>query len=195
MIFSLISFGIFVEQLIEKLRDIFTKGKQVVFTGVICVLIVAGCVISIPTHYIYRHNFGLLHYEQRKTEYDEWHKLITDIEKSVEDNTMILELPNPVDEVHMGELMTEGRAYELSIPAIVSKNTIWSYGCRVKIEQDLVTETEEYIAVAKELGFGGIYLDTMMYADNTYNQYIDALNEYLGEPDASDGQRRYFWKF
>lgn len=195
MIFSLISFGIFVEQLIEKLRDTFAKGKQVVFTGAICVLIIAGCVISIPTHYIYRHNFGLLHYEQRKTEYDEWHKLITDIEKSVEDNTMILELPNPVDEVHMGELMTEGRAYELAIPAIVSKSTIWSYSGGTSIMQDIITQTEEYITSAKELGFGGIYLDTMMYADDTYEQCIDALNEYLGKPDVSDGQRRYFWKF
>lgn len=195
MIFSLISFGIFVERLMEKIHDTFTKGKRVVLTGLVSFAVLVGIVVSIPTHYIYRHNYGLVHYDQRKAEYDAWQELITDIESSVENGTMILELPNPVDDVHKGELMTEGRAYELSIPAIVSKSTIWSYGSGVIPEQDLVTETEEYIVAAKELGFGGIYLDTMMYADNTYKQCIDALNEYLGEPDASDGQRRYFWKF
>lgn len=195
MIFSLISFGIFFERLMEKIHDTFTKGKRVVLTGLVSFAVLVGIVVSIPTHYIYRHNYGLVHYDQRKAEYDAWQELITDIEFSVENGTMILELPNPVDDVHKGELMTEGRAYELSIPAIVSKTTIWSYGSGVIPEQDLVTETEEYIVAAKELGFGGIYLDTMMYADNTYKQCIDALNEYLGEPDASDGQRRYFWKF
>lgn len=195
MIFSMISFGIFVDQLMEKIRVAFHKEKRVALTGLVCSVILAGIVVSIPTHYIYQHNFGLVHYDQRKEEHNQWYELITDIESSVEEGTMILELPNPVKNVHMGELMTVGRAYELSVPAIVSKSTIWSYGSGVKPEQDLVTETEEYIATAKELGFGGIYLDTMMYADDTYKQCIDALNQYLGEPDASDGQRRYFWKF
>ena len=35
----------------------------------------------------------------------------------------------------------------------------------------------------------------MMYADNSYIQYIEALQEVLGEPVVSDGHRRYFWKF
>lgn len=195
MIFSLISFGIFVDKLVILIQNTWVKEKKLIFTGGVSIVVIAGVIVSIPTHYIYQHNFGLLQYDQRKAEYDEWHELITDIESSVDEDTMILELPNPIDDMHFGELMTEGRAYELSIPAIVSKSTIWSYESEVKLEQDLVTETEEYIVAAKELGFGGIYLDTMMYADNIYKQCIDALNEYLGEPDASDGQRRYFWKF
>lgn len=195
MIFSLISFGIFVDRLMERIHEILRKEKRAVLTGLVGCAILAGIVVSIPTHYIYRHNFGMVHYDQRKTEYDEWHRLVTDIEASVDEGTMILELPTPVDEIHMGKLMTVGRAYELSIPAIVSKSTIWSYAGSVKPEQDLLTETEEYIAAAKELGFGGIYLDTLMYADDSYKQHIAALSQCLGEPDAGDGQRRYFWKF
>lgn len=195
MIFSLISFGIFVEHLMEKIKAVLHKEKRAALTGIVFCVVLIGIIVSVPMHYIYQNNFGLVHYDQRKAEYNDWYKLVTDIENSVDDGTMILELPNSVEGVHMGELMTVGRAYELAVPAIVSKNTIWSYGGGTKPMQDIVTETEEYISAAKELGFGGIYLDEMMYADDTYKQCIDALNDYLGVPDASDGQRRYFWKF
>lgn len=195
MIFSMISFGILVDKIIQKICNVYEKEKRFAATGIVLVVVVIGIVVSIPTHYIYQHNFGLVHYEDREAEYDKWQDLILSIEDSVEDGTMILELPSSVEGVYWGELMTVGRAYELSVPAIVSKSTIWSYGCGMVPEVDIVSDTQEYIDSAMKLGFGGIYLDAMMYSDASYKQCIDALEKCLGPADVSDGFRRYFWKF
>jgi len=194
MIFSLISFGILVEKIMEKVQAVYVKEKRMVLSGMVVAAVLAGILISVPTDYIYDHNFGLVHYEQRKTEYDEWQQIMNNIENSVEKDTMVLEFPSPVDKEHMGELMTVGRAYELSIPAITSKSTIWSYGSRLETELDFINDTEEYIALAKEKGFGGIYLDILMFADTSFEEYIITLEKYLGAPDVSDGYRRYFWQ-
>ncbi len=195
MVFSLISFGILMDKLAETIAAFFAEKKRMVIASILWAAVLLGIVISVPMDYIYNHNFGVLYYEQRKEEYDEWQDIVMRIEDSVEAETMILEFPASIEGTHLGELMTVGRAYELSIPAIVSKETIWSYTSALKTELDALEETEAYIDLAAESGFGGIYLDTMMYADNSYIQYIEALQEVLGEPVVSDGHRRYFWKF
>ena len=195
MVFSLISFGILMDKLAETIAAFFAEKKRMVIASILWAAVLLGIVISVPMDYIYNHNFGVLYYEQRKEEYDEWQDIVMRIEDSVEAETMILEFPASIEGAHLGELMTVGRAYELSIPAIVSKETIWSYTSGLKTELDALEETEAYIDLAAESGFGGIYLDTMMYADNSYIQYIEALQEVLGEPVVSDGHRRYFWKF
>ena len=195
MVFSLISFGILMDKLAETIAAFFAEKKRMVIASILWAAVLLGIVISVPMDYIYNHNFGVLYYEQRKEEYDEWQDIVMRIEDSVEAETMILEFPASIEGAHLGELMTVGRAYELSIPAIVSKETIWSYTSGLKTELDALEETEAYIDLAAESGFGGIYLDTMMYADNSYIQYIEALQEVLGEPVVSDGHRRYFWLF
>lgn len=193
MIFSMIAFGIMIDRAMEKIREISAKPWRFSVTGILWAGILAGMMISIPTHYIYNHNFGVLHYDQRKAEYDEWYALIEGIEEISGEGDMILELPTAIEDI--GPLMTNGRAYELSIPAIISEKTIWSYAGGMATEFDVVEDTEQYIAEAVESGFKGIYLDTLLYGDTSYTQCIDALKKCLGEPDVSDGQRRYFWKF
>lgn len=193
-IFSLIPCGILVERVAAKIAADSMSWRRGALSSLLYVGLLAGVAISIPTDYIYNRNFGIDHYDVRKAEYDEWHALVADIEGMSEEGMQILELPVSIDGVYSGILMTDGRAYELSIPACIAKSTIWSFGGGLRSETDALEDTRAYIAEASEKGFGGIYLDTLMYHDGSYAEYIGALKKCLGEPDAGDGRRRYFWK-
>ena len=130
----------------------------------------------------------------RKQEYDEWHELIGDIENQLDEGDMVLQLPLRTSDIRIGELMDAGRAYDNAIPAIVSKKTVWSYGGNWKNQNDIVNETDDFIEAACESGFDGIYMDTLMYSDTSYEEQIEKLEERLGKPLVCDENRRYFFR-
>lgn len=194
-IFSLIAAMYLVQNAIEKCKEkynnqtIYKYGIQVCIWGGLLVFLM----ISIPTNFVYKEYFGLSAYSQRKEEYDDWQNYIGKIENEVPDGSMILELPMVVDSNYMAKLMTAGRAYELSIPAIVAKKTMWSYGSG-RIVDDPVEQIDQMIIEAKKMGFAGIYIDTLMYEDDSYEDILEGLNNRLGKPIKCNKQRRYFYK-
>lgn len=195
--FGLISSAILIDRIIDRIsnvtKPICRRGLYILASGVLIFVLVS----SIPTDFIYKNTFGFVAYEQRKEEYDEWYHFVGAVEEQVPENSMILELPIYVDGTHKGELMTVGRAYELSIPSVVSQTTYWNDGGKIRRLLRNMFENngdmEEFLMVVCASGYDGIYIDTMMYHDNSYIQLIDNLKEFLGEPLICNEKRRYFY--
>ena len=70
--------------------------------------------------------------------------------------------------LHRNQRHKAGRAYDNAIPAIVSKKTVWSYGGNWKYKEDIAEKMDDFIAAARENGFDGIYMDTLLYSDTSY---------------------------
>lgn len=192
-VFSLISFGIFVEKLFGRIKTIHSD----IFRRIVCVCcwfaVLLAMVLSCPTNFILGDSFGLDTYEQRKKEYDDWQDMIERIEAAVPEDSMIVELPLTIDGKYCGELMDQGRAYELSIPAIISKSTAWSYASGWNTEVSIEDETEQFIQAVCDAGFSGIYMDTLLYHDDSYREQLNALERVLGKPVVCNDNRRYFF--
>lgn len=191
--FSLISFAIMLDKLLIHIKSMKNSvHRNCLYIGV-CVIILLGLIISVPTSFIHGDSFGFVEYDQRKREYDDWHDLMSEIESRVPEESMIFELPTSIDGDYFGKLMDRGRAYELSIPAIISRKTIWSYGGGWQPETDMIENTEGFINEVRETGFAGIYVDTLLYNDNSYEEQLQALEKYLGQPIVCNENRRYFF--
>lgn len=191
--FSLISFAIMFDKALIYIKSMKSRlYRNCLYIGAY-VLAAAGLIISVPTSFIHGDSFGFVGYDQRKKEYDDWHDLMSEIESSVPEESMIFELPTSIDDDYFGKLMDRGRAYELSIPAIISKKTIWSYGGGWHPEADMIENTEGFINEVREIGFAGIYVDTLLYNDNSYEEQLQALEKYLGQPIVCNENRRYFF--
>ncbi len=130
----------------------------------------------------------------RIEEFDVWHTLVGAIEDQLDEGDMVLQLPLRTADIRIGELMDAGRAYDNAIPAIVSKKTVWSYGGNWKYKEDIAEKMDDFIAAARENGFDGIYMDTLLYSDTSYETHLAKLEERLGAPLVSDGNRRYFFR-
>ncbi|MDE7183468.1 MAG: hypothetical protein K2O40_03115 [Lachnospiraceae bacterium] len=192
--FSIVSFGILVEKSIQKIR----RMKQETVKNVCTAAAACGAALlvsmSIPTDFIYNKGYGIEEYAVRKQEYDEWHALVGAIEEQLDEGDMVLQLPFRTADIRVGELMDAGLAYDNAIPAIVSKKTIWSYNGNWKYKEDIAEKIDDFIAAARESGFDGIYMDTLLYSDASYEIHLAKLEECLGAPLVSDGSRRYFFK-
>ncbi len=192
--FSMVSFGILVERSVRKIG----RMKQETVKKGCTALLVCGVALlvslSIPTDFIYNKGYGIEEYAVRKQEYDEWHTLVGAIEDQLDEGDMVLQLPLRTADIRIGELMDAGRAYDNAIPAIVSKKTVWSYGGNWKYKEDIAEKMDDFIAAARENGFDGIYMDTLLYSDTSYETHLAKLEERLGAPLVSDGNRRYFFR-
>ena len=192
-VFSLIAFGVLVEKIFKKIRNVSNAMlKKILYVG-LCIFIIGGMTISCPTDFIVNDSFGLVSYEQRKREYEDWQSLMNNIESNVPVNGMILELPLTMDGAYFGKLMEQGRAYELSIPAILSKTTAWSYAGGWNTTTSIENETEQFISEVYNAGFEGIYMDTLLYSDNSYKKQLESLQSILGQPIVCNENRRYFF--
>ena len=192
-VFSLISFGVLVEKVFDKIKKLSNNGyKSLLYICSLGVILV-GMILSCPTDFIIGDSFGLVAYDQRKKEYDDWKQLITDIEETVPEGSMILELPLSKDNIYTGELMEAGRAYELAVPAIISNTTIWSCSGGWRTELKVENDTEQFLEQVCEAGFQGLYIDALLYHDDSYVKQLEALQNYLGEPIVCNDNRRYFF--
>lgn len=195
--FGLIASAILMDRVADKIkmvsRAVVRNSLYAAGAGVLAFVLM----MSVPTDFIYKGMFGFVGYEQRKSEYDEWQRYIGAIEQQVSDGSMILELPTRVDDTHRGELMTAGRAYELSIPAIVSETTFWNEGGKIRKAVNNIFENkgdmDKLLTLICASGYDGIYIDTMMYHDDSYIQLIDKFGQVLGEPLICNENRRYFY--
>lgn len=195
--FGLISSAILMDKIIDRIRNvtkiIYRRCLYILASGVFVFVLLS----SIPTDFIYKNTFGFTAYEQRKEEYDEWYRFIGAVEEQVPENSMILELPIYVDATHKGELMTVGRAYELSIPSVVSQTTYWNNGGKQRdIFDKLLNEQKnvsDFLVMAGVYGYEGIYLDKMMYHNDSYLEIMNEFEQYLGEPVVCSEGRRYFY--
>lgn len=192
-VFSLISFGLFIEKLFEKIQTIRSNEFRRIVSVCCCFAVVFAMVLSCPTNFILGDSFGLVTYEQRKKEYDEWQDIMNRIESAVPQDSMIVELPFVMEDKYFGELMDQGRAYEQVIPAIISKTTAWSYASGWNTEISMVDETEQFIQAVCDAGFSGIYMDTLLYHDDSYEEQLKALESVLGKPIVCNENRRYFF--
>lgn len=196
-VFGLISAVILMDRIADTIKKVSGAAVRYVLYAAAAGIMVFVLTMSFPTDFIYKGMFGFVEYEQRKSEYDEWQCYIGVIEEQMPDGSMILELPTRVDDTHRGELMTVGRAYELSIPAVVSETTYWNDGGKIKKTINNIFENngdmEELLTLACASGYDGIYIDTMMYHDDSYMQLINDLGQILGEPLICNENRRYFY--
>lgn len=198
-IFSLISFSIMLDEIFEKIKKCNNEVFKKCANTAVYALVIFMLAISIPSYFIFKTQYGLMDYEQRKQEYDEWHRYMAEVEASVPENAMILELPLSIDETYHGILMEEsGQAYELAVPAILSKTTAWTYAGgnkSVKWKRVMrgIEDTQEMVLAAAASGIEGIYVDTLMYNDDSYIQIIEDLEKILGEPIVCKDSRRYFF--
>lgn len=195
--FGLISSAILMERIFGRIRICSKAAVRYSLYAAAAGVSVFLLMMSVPTDFIYKGMFGFVGYEQRKSEYDEWQRYIGAIEEQVSDDSMILELPVRVDDTHKGELMTAGRAYELSIPAVVAETTFWNDGGKIKKAINNIFENsgnmDDLLTLACASGYDGIYVDTMMYHDDSYIQLISELGQLLGEPLICNENRRYFY--
>ncbi len=195
--FGLISSAILMDKIIDRIRNvtkvIYRRCLYILASGVFVFVLLS----SIPTDFIYKNTFGFVAYDQRKEEYDEWYRFVGAVEEQVPQNSMILELPIYVDDTHKGELMTVGRAYELSIPSVVSQTTYWNGGGKQRdIFDKLLNEQKnvsDFLTMAGVYGYEGIYLDKMMYHNDSYLEIMNEFERYLGEPVVCSEGRRYFY--
>lgn len=194
--FSLIAFALIIDQFAKKIKEVRVSAIKYLLEICMCIIIIAGMLLSIPTDFIYNNtygnHYGLAAYDQRKKEYDDWQELIRKIEMQMEEGDMILELPIETDIIYAAELMIHGREYELSIPAIVSEKTTWSYSGEFK-EPDSVDNIENLLIKAAAYDFKGIYVDTLLYPDDSYQAVLEELEKYLGEPVVCNENRRFFY--
>ena len=197
--FSLVSLAILVDRIMQKVKNISRMAvRRVACVCVYGVLLILG-VMSVPTYFIFDTQYGLVDYEQRKEEYDEWHRYIGEIESLVPEGSTILELPLSIDSTYQGILMEErGQAYELAVPVIVSKTTIWSNSggaksARWKQVMNEIDDVGDLLLAAGAFGFQGIYVDTLMYKDNSGDEIVKNLEKYLGDPIVCNENRRYFF--
>lgn len=191
--FSIVSFGILVEKSYRKVRRMRRETLRRGCTAVLVCVVALLVSMSIPTDFLYNKNYGIEEYAVRKREYDEWHELVGAIESQLDEGDMILQLPLRATDIRIGELMDIGRAYDNAIPAIVSQKTMWSYGGNWKFQEDIAQKIDAFIAAAQESGFAGIYVDTLLYSDTSYEIHLAKLEERLGAPTVSDGSRRYYF--
>lgn len=191
--FSMVSFGILVEKSYRKVRRMRRETLRRGCTAALVCVVALLVSMSIPTDFLYNKNYGIEEYAVRKREYDEWHELVGAIESQLDEGDMILQLPLRTADIRIGELMDIGRAYDNAIPAIVSQKTMWSYGGNWKFQEDIAQKIDAFIAAAQESGFAGIYVDTLLYSDTSYEIHLAKLEERLGAPTVSDGSRRYYF--
>lgn len=192
--FSMVSFGILVEKIFRKVRRLRQETVKKVCTAVLVCGVALLVSLSIPTDFLYNKGYGIEEYAVRKREYDEWHTLVGAIEDQLDEGDMILQLPLRTADIRIGELMDAGRAYDNAIPAVISKKTVWSYGGNWRYKEDIAGTMDDFIAAARESGFDGIYMDILLYSDTSYEIHLQALEERLGAPLVSDGNRRYFFR-
>ncbi len=193
-VFSLISFGLLIDKILVKIKSVQNSKLKGILYVCTWSIVILGFAMSCPTDFIMGESFGLVAYEQRKKEYDDWKNLMDDIETVMPKNSMIYELPVSIDGNYFGELMDAGRAYELSVPAVLSKTTSWSYLGGWRTDISIEEETELFIHAVYDAGFRGIYIDTLLYSDDSYIQQIEALKKYLGEPIVCNENRRFFFE-
>lgn len=195
--FGLISSAILMDRAADRIKKVSGAAVRNSLYAVAAGVLVFVLMMSVPTDFIYKGMYGFVGYEQRKGEYDEWRRFIGAIEQQLSDGSMVLELPTRVDDTHRGELMTVGRAYELSIPAVVSETTFWNEGGKIRKTINNIFENnsniEELLTLACASGYNGIYIDTMMYHNDSYMQVINELGQILGEPLICNENRRYFY--
>lgn len=196
--FGLISFAILVEKIFDWNKTISNtavrKGGYLVTAAVLAL----GIMLSVPTDFKYRDMFGIPEYKQRKSEYDEWQRYVGSIETQMPEGGTILVFPLHPDEVYVGDLMTVGRAYELNIPEIVSTTLLWDRsggGENGTVLGSILDKgyMEDFLKLMCILGYDGIYIDTMMYHDDSYVQLIEGITQQLGEPFICNENRRYFY--
>ena len=56
-----------------------------------------------------------------------------------------------------------------------------------------IDDTEEILLVSGAYNFQGIYVDTLMYPDDSFVQLLNDLEKYLGKPLVCKDDRRYFF--
>lgn len=113
--FALISFAILLDKVLDKVSIIEeNRNKKVMKLGIYGVVIF-GLTLSIPTSIINENSFGnsygYVEYEERKKEYDDWQELMHEIETSVPEDSMILQLPFQTEAERATELMIHGQEY------------------------------------------------------------------------------------
>ncbi len=198
-VFSLIAFGILADRIYQKIKKYINEKYRIAAILTVSVVMVCALAVSIPTYFVYKNQYGIPPYEQRVAEYNEWHEIMDKIESSVSDGGMILQLPFSVSGKRLGVLMEDyGRAYDSQIPVILSQSTVWSFGGGHKASnwKRIARETksiEELLILSSVFGFEGVYVDTLMYSDDSYKNVLNELESFLGTPYVCDDNRRYFF--
>lgn len=194
--FALISFAILLDKVLDKISIIDKVAIKSVLKIGVCGVVIFGLTLSIPTSIINENSFGnsygYVEYEERKKEYDTWQELMYEIETSVPKESMILQLPFYIEEEQAVELMIHGQEHEKAIPPILSKTTIWSYLGEIN-ESDKADNIERLLLRAGAYGFKGIYVDTLLYGDDSYKDVLGQIEKYLGNPIVCSENRRFFY--
>lgn len=198
-VFSLISFAILLENCFAIAASWSKKAfKRAGYAG-LGILSIFGLILSVPSYFVYKTQYGVPPYSQRKAEYDEWQRYMQAVEAQVPEGGMILELPLTIDDMYFGILMEEyGQAYELAVPAILSKTTSWSYatghkGTTWKNAIKELNNIEDFLLLTGAYHIDGIYVDTLLYYDDSYTELLEALEQYLGKPLVCNDNRRFFY--
>lgn len=162
-----------------------------ILTGFICVISIwEGCEGQVP----------VTTYESIQTEYDSDEKFVSYIESSVNEGSMIYQLP--YHKYPEGESQNEMWDYHLFIGYLHSDNLKWSYGS-VKGRQgddwnyNVGHMTEErMVSTLNDAGFAGIYIDRRAYLADELSELEENLTKIIGnEPVISDNGNLSFYKF
>ena len=154
-------------------------------TGLVCVFSIwEGCGGKTPTET----------YEAIQAEYASDDKLVSYIESSVDEGSMIYQLP--YHKYPEGESQNDMWDYHLFVGYLHSDTLKWSYGSVKGREGDSWNEEIGSLKALKEAGFAGIYIDRRAYLAEQIEQLESDLTEATGtKPVISDNGCLSFYKF
>lgn len=160
-------------------------------TGLVCVFSIwEGCGGRTPTET----------YEAIQDEYASDDKLVSYIESSVDDGSMIYQLP--YHGYPEGGSQNDMWDYHLFVGYLHSDTLKWSYGSVKGREGDSWNEeigslkADDMVKALKEAGFAGIYIDRRAYLAEQIEQLESDLTEATGtKPVISDNGCLSFYKF
>jgi hypothetical protein len=160
-------------------------------TGLVCVFSIwEGCGGKTPTET----------YKAIQAEYASDDKLVSYIESSVDEGSMIYQLP--YHKYPEGEAQNDMWDYHLFVGYLHSDTLKWSYGSVKGREGDSWNEeigslkADDMVKALKEAGFAGIYIDRRAYLAEQIEQLESDLTEATGtKPVISDNGCLSFYKF
>lgn len=179
--------------IVDKLKDNKRTLSIVVtaVTGLICVFSIwEGCGDKIPTET----------YESIQSEYASDDKIVSYIEDSVDEGSMIYQLP--YHKYPEGESQNDMWDYHLFVGYLHSDTLKWSYGSVKGRDGDSWNEEignmqpADMVTALKKAGFAGIYVDRRAYLADEIEQLESNLTEATGtKPVISDNGCLSFYKF
>lgn len=190
----LLGFALFVDYLYKK----YAKDKKImwlrcVMIGLVGLIAVGSLLLGFPEGYV-------RDYDANKEEYLSDGDFVAQIESSVGEGGMIYQLP--YHEYPEGGPVNDMMDYDLYAGFIHSDTLRWSYSAIKGRQADQwnkdvsETEPEEMIAILKDAGFNGIYIDRRAYAGPELNALEATLQQLIGHaPIVSRNENLSFFQF